>query len=123
MQSFNRRAKIVATLGPASAEDSVLAQLINAGVDVVRINSSHGSPDIWTDWIARIRRTAEAADKHVGILLDLQGPKIRVGSLPQPIMLEKDTEVVFVPEQTATGAEIPTTYEALAQDVEPGNNI
>jgi len=123
MQSFNRRAKIVATLGPASTDESVLTQLIQAGVDVVRINSSHGSPDIWTAWIERVRRIAEAAGKHVGILLDLQGPRIRVGSLPEPLVLVKDTDVVFAPERSASGAEIPTTYEALAKDVEPGNSI
>ena len=123
MQSFNRRAKIVATVGPASAEEKKLTQLIGAGVNVVRINSSHGSPEIWTEWIERVRRVAETHEKHVGILLDLQGPKIRVGSLPEPLVLEKGTEVVFAPEEDATGSEIPTTYEALAEDVEPGDNI
>ena len=123
MQSYNRRAKIVATLGPASADEGVLTQLIHSGVDVVRINSSHGSPEIWIEWIERIRKVAETAEKHVGILLDLQGPKIRVGSLPKPIVLEKGAEVVFAPEQEASGAEIPTTYEALAQDVDPGDYI
>ena len=123
MVSTHRRTKIVATLGPASTDDTVLARLIHAGVDVVRINSSHGSPDLWTDWIERVRQIAAAADEHVGILLDLQGPRIRVGSLPAPLALEKDAEVVFAPESEASGTEIPTTYDALSEDVRPGNSI
>ena len=123
MRSTQRRTKIVATLGPASADESVLTRLIASGVDVVRINSSHGSPEIWTDWIARVRKVADLAERHVGVLLDLQGPRIRVGDLPEPLMLEENAKVVFAPEQSATSGEIPTTYEALANDVEPGEPI
>ncbi len=123
MRSTHRRTKIVATLGPASSDENVLRQLIAAGIDVVRINSSHGSPDIWTATIELVREVAREAGRHIGVLLDLQGPRIRVGSLPAPLLLESDSEVVFAPESTADGAEIPTTYEDLAKDVEPGNNI
>jgi pyruvate kinase len=123
MRSTQRGTKIVATLGPASADESILTELISAGVDVVRINSSHGSPDIWTEWIEGVRKVSDAADRHVGVLLDLQGPRIRVGSLSVPRKLETGAEVVFAPEQNASGTEIPTTYEALSKDVEPGRLI
>jgi len=123
MRSTKRLTKIVATVGPASADESTLAELIAAGVDVVRINSSHGSPEIWTEWIASVRRVSDAADRHVGVLLDLQGPRIRVGVLPEPIDLHEDAEVVFAPEDSANRSEIPTTYEDLWKYVAPGKTI
>ncbi len=118
-----RRTKIIATVGPASGDEPVLGRLVDEGVDVFRINSSHGSPARWTPWIDSIRRVAEQAGKHVGILLDLQGPRIRVGQLPEPRMLEYGSEIVFAPESAATGVDIPTTYDALARDVRPGSTI
>lgn len=123
MRSTQRLTKIVATIGPASANESTLTELVDAGVDVVRINSSHGSPDIWTEWIGTVRRVSDVAERHVGVLLDLQGPRIRVGSLRTPIDLRRDAEVVFAPEEDASGSEIPTTYKALSLDVEPGKFI
>ncbi len=123
MRSTQRRTKIVATLGPASADERTLTEIIAAGVDVIRINSSHGSPDVWTEWIELVRQVSSAANRHVGVLLDLQGPRIRVGSLSEPLKLEEGAEVVFAPQQRAAGEEIPTTYEALSKDVEPGKLI
>ncbi len=123
MRPTNRLAKIVATIGPASADENTLTELISAGVDVVRINSSHGSSDIWTDWIERVRRVSDAAKRHVGVLLDLQGPRIRVGALTEPVDLHEDAEVVFAPEESASKSEIPTTYAALSNDVETGKFI
>jgi pyruvate kinase len=117
------RTKIVATLGPASADPPVLRQLLEAGVNVVRINSSHGDPEVWSEWIDRVRTTAAELDRNIGVLVDLQGPRIRVGALPQPITLVAGTEVVFAPEEDARSGEIPTTYAALASDVDAGSVI
>ncbi len=118
-----RRTKIVATLGPASASESVVTEMIQAGVDVVRINSSHGEPAEWGAWMDLVRAIRERLGKHVGILVDLQGPRIRVGSLREPVTLVPGVDVVFAPQGAASANEIPTTYEALAQDVEPGARI
>jgi pyruvate kinase len=118
-----RSTKIVATLGPASAEPPVLRELLQAGVDVVRINSSHGDPGEWSEWIQRVRRLAAELERPVGVLVDLQGPRIRVGSLKEPIALEPGAEVVFAPEHEARAGEIPTTYAALARDVMQGSTI
>jgi len=118
-----RRTKIVATLGPSSADEAVIADLVASGVDVVRINSAHGDPAAWTEWIGRVRRVAQRCGKHVGVLLDLQGPRIRVGRLSMPMELEPGTEVVFAPAGLASGVEIPTTHEGLARDVAPGSRI
>src|SRR6266576_6523 len=77
-----RRTKIVATLGPATGDESTIAALIQAGTNVVRINASHGTPELRAEWIEAARRVAGRSDSPVAILLDLQGPRIRVGHLP-----------------------------------------
>ena len=74
-----RRTKIVATLGPASADLETVQRLIEAGVDVARINFSHGDPDSWSQLTAAVRTAQRATGKPVAILGDLQGPKIRIG--------------------------------------------
>ena len=114
-----RRTKIVATLGPASCDEPVLTQLLEAGVDVVRINSSHGDPATWSTWMGRVREVADRLERHVGVLVDLQGPRIRVGKLAEPMELEQNAAVVFAPQGDAQPGEIPTTYEALASDLHP----
>jgi pyruvate kinase len=113
-----RRTKIVATLGPASAPLPVLRQMVATGVNVVRINSSHGDPAEWSRWIDNVRQVAAELGRTVGVLVDLQGPRIRVGVLPEPVMLDVGAAVVLAPEETATGDEIPTTYAQLADDVQ-----
>jgi len=118
-----RRTKIVATLGPATSTAEAVAALIGAGVDVARINASHGTPQQRAELIRLVRAAAVAASRPVAVLLDLQGPRIRVGALPKPVTLTPGASVVFAPEQQATGAEIPTTYEALASDVRVGARI
>lgn len=122
-RDYLRRVKIVATVGPASAEEAVLDKLIGTGVNVVRVNSAHGTPESRAKIMQLVRRVADRHNKHIGLLVDLQGPRIRVGGLAEPRALVEGAEVVFAPEETATEAEIPTTYEALAGDVEPGATI
>ena len=78
----NRKAKIVATIGPSSQEEPVLRRLIEAGVDVARLNFSHGTHAEHQEKIERIRRLSAELNKPVCILQDLQGPKLRVGKLP-----------------------------------------
>ena len=75
----SRRVKIIATLGPASADSATVADLFRAGADVFRINMSHASHDDMRDRVAMIRRLEEEFDRPIGILVDLQGPKLRVG--------------------------------------------
>ncbi len=118
-----RRTKIVATIGPAWANASGLKALFAAGVNVVRVNSSHGTPETRVDWMKLVRSVRDEVGRHVALLVDLQGPRIRVGTLSQPRTLEPGSEVVFAPQEIATVAEIPTTYAALADDVEPGSRI
>src|SRR5437016_5521675 len=118
-----RRTKIVATLGPATGTPEGIAGLIGAGANVIRVNSSHGTPELRARWIAAVREAAAAADVAVAVLVDLQGPRIRVGNLAAPRVLRPGETVVFAPEEVARGDELPTTYADLATDVRPGARI
>src|SRR5881275_1220548 len=118
-----RRTKIVATLGPATGTPEGIAELIGAGANVIRVNSSHGTPEQRATWIAAVREAAAAADVAVAVLVDLQGPRIRVGKLAAPRVLRAGETVVFAPEDVARDDELPTTYADLATDVRPGARI
>jgi len=119
----NRRTKIVATLGPATGADERIAALIDAGINVVRVNASHGTAEVRGRWIVAVRRLAEARGVPVAVLVDLQGPRIRVGALKAPRELVAGQEIVFVPEGEARKDELPTTYAELAQDARVGARI
>ncbi len=118
-----RRTKIVATLGPGTGTPDRVTALLEAGVNVVRINASHGSPDVRAQWMALVRESAARLELPVALLVDLQGPRIRVGDLAEPRTLVPGETLVFAPEEVASGDELPTTYEALARDVRPGSRI
>jgi pyruvate kinase len=122
-QSPVRRTKIVATLGPSWDQPAQMAALLDAGVNVVRINASHGTPEIRARWIASLREVLAGRRDSAAILLDLQGPRIRIGDLPAPLRLEPGQRVVFAPEAEAGPDEIPTTYDDLASDVQIGSRI
>ena len=118
-----RRTKIVATLGPAWSAPERLHALLDAGVNVVRINASHGTPEIREGWIATLRGVLAERSDPVAILLDLQGPRIRVGGLAQPLTLTAGERYVFAPEDSAKPGEIPTTYDDLHKDVKVGSTL
>ena len=117
------RTKIVCTLGPASSHPDVLRTLISAGLNVARINFSHGSHEQHADVIATVRRLAAELGEPVAILGDLQGPRIRIGDLAGPVSLEEGSDIVLAPEGTDGPGEIPITYEELARDVHVGDRI
>src|SRR5881396_3524052 len=118
-----RRTKIVATLGPATGNESAIGALLQAGANVLRVNASHGTAEMRAGWIAAARRVAQSADMPVAVLLDLQGPRIRVGDLSAPRELTAGQQVVFAPEDLARGDELPTTYDRLATDARVGSRI
>ena len=90
---------------------------------MIRVNASHGSPELRRGWIAAARRAADEAGVAVAVLLDLQGPRIRVGALPEPRLLRSGEVVVFAPEESAARDEVPTTYADLARDARVGATI
>ncbi len=120
-----RRAKIVSTLGPASSSGRVIEQLIGAGVDVFRLNFSHGTRDEHAENVGRIRHIADNMQRSVAILQDLQGPKMRVGKLAEdPIDLEEGNRLTVTTREVPGDAEcVSTTYERLPQDVRPADRI
>jgi pyruvate kinase len=121
-----RRTKIVATLGPASESEDRLRQLIEAGLDVVRLNFSHGTHEEHAERIARVRAVAAAVGKPVAILQDLQGPKIRTGELASdiPVLLQDGAPFVITTEPTLGDARrVSTTYQGLPGDAAPGDRI
>ncbi|HYU28077.1 MAG TPA: pyruvate kinase [Gemmatimonadales bacterium] len=118
-----RRTKIVATLGPATGTESTIRALLQAGANVVRINASHGTAETRAGWIAAARKVADKAGMPIAVLLDLQGPRIRVGDLAAPRELRPGQELVFAPEDEARGDELPTTYDRLANDARMGSRI
>jgi pyruvate kinase len=121
-----RATKIVATLGPASSSPEVLARMIRAGVDVVRLNFSHGKAQDHIDRAALVREVARQAGKEVAIMADLQGPKIRVGKFEGgKIMLEPGRKFVLDGASSALGTHesVGLDYKELPRDVKPGDTL
>jgi pyruvate kinase len=121
-----RRAKIVATLGPASSTEAVFRQLVRAGLDVARLNFSHGSHEQKAELIAMVRKVAREEGKPVCILADLQGPKIRTGVLKdhRPVMLETGKRLTITPEQIEGTAErVSTVFTTLADNLKRGDQV
>jgi pyruvate kinase len=117
------RTKIVATVGPATAERDKVHALAELGVDVVRLNFAHGTHESHARVIEWVREAGAVMGKPMAILADLGGPKIRIGALPAPINLGDRNTVVLAPEEIAVDDEIPTTYAPLAQDVREGDRV
>ena len=123
---MSRATKIVATLGPASNTPEVLERMIRAGVDVVRLNFSHGKAQDHIDRAHMVREAARAAGKEVAIMADLQGPKIRVGKFENgKIELINGTQFILDADRTELGNEeaVGLDYQELPRDVKPGDTL
>jgi pyruvate kinase len=122
-----RRTKIVATIGPASRDPRVLSRLIEAGVNVVRLNFSHGEHQDHLAVLQTVREIAESRRAAVAVLQDLSGPKIRTGRLKNggPVELVPGARVVITTDESIEGDAglISTTYDLLPRDVQPGDRI
>lgn len=118
-----RRAKIVATLGPATSSYENIRAIIDAGVDVARMNLSHGSYDVHEEVYANVRKAADDAGKPVAVLVDLQGPKIRLGKFVDgPYDLAAGDIFKITTEDVVGTKELSgTTFKGLPQDVSPGD--
>ncbi|ALM42317.1 MULTISPECIES: pyruvate kinase [Streptomyces] len=121
-----RRAKIVCTLGPATDSYGQIKALVEAGMDIARLNLSHGLHAEHEERYARVRKAADETGRSVGILADLQGPKIRLGRFIEgPVLLERGDDFTITVEPAAEGDRhsCGTTYPGLAADVTPGERI
>ncbi len=116
-----RRAKIVATLGPATSDPRVLERLLAAGADMVRINLSHGSPEEHRRTIRKVRRAAAKLDRHVPLLLDLMGPRFRLGTLPEPRTLRRGERVTLGGD--AGGADLPVDDPGFLRRLKLGERV
>ncbi len=111
------RTKVVCTLGPASSSPDTVRELVRRGMNLARINMSHGAHEDHRTAIAAVREASDEVGRPVAVLVDLAGPKIRVGDLTGPIELARGEVVTLAPEETVEGDEIPTTYAPLAEEI------
>ena len=121
-----RKAKIVCTIGPASSSETVMRDLMRVGMDVARLNFSHGTHEEHARVIERLRRVAEKEKRTICILQDLQGPKIRTGRLRYrtPVAIKAGQKLVITPRDVpGTSSVISTTFAGLAREVQPGSRI
>ena len=126
MQNPVRRTKIVATIGPASSSPEMIRQLIESGMDVARLNFSHGRYEDHANVIKSLRKISEELNKPVTILQDLQGPKIRVGQLPGGKIDIRPGEIItLLPESeyNSKGSTIPIDYPYVAEEAKPGMQV
>src|SRR5687767_4492468 len=119
------RAKIVCTLGPVSASAERIGELIDAGMNVARLNFSHGTHEDHAKVLANVRSESEKRSKAVAVLLDLQGPKIRVGKFAAGQIELKAGAEFTITNQPVVGDEkrCSTTYAMLPRDVKPGDHV
>jgi pyruvate kinase len=121
-----RKAKIICTMGPASREEPTLGRLVEAGMDVARLNFSHGTHDDHLRALTAVRKAAERAGRPVGVLLDLQGPKIRVGKIEGgKVKLEpgSETAISVEPGILGTAQRFGCSYDGLPEDVSIGDPV
>ncbi len=120
-----RKTKIVCTIGPATNSERMIMRLIKAGMNVARLNFSHGTHSEHRKMILAIRKAAACLNKKIPILQDLQGPKLRVGKIKNGSVELKNGNIVAITSDNVIGDEhvIPSDYPYLSQDVQPGDTI
>jgi pyruvate kinase len=118
-----RRTKIVATLGPASGSYEQVVALARAGMDVARLNFSHGSHEEHAERARHVRAAQQELGRPLALIADLQGPKLRVGKLPQPVSLTRDQDTVVTFEPSARDGEIPILPAVLGEVLQPGHDL
>ncbi len=120
---MSKRTRIICTMGPSVDDDDLLRSLIISGMDVARLNFSHGTHEEQAGRIERIKRIRSECGTPTAIMLDTKGPEIRIGMLPEPRSLARWEKVTLSPVESASGDAIPQTYANLAAQVHPGDRI
>jgi pyruvate kinase len=123
MSAVIRRTKIVATIGPASATREKVHALAAAGMDAARLNLSHGTHEDHAATAAVVRNVQEELGRPLALIADLQGPKLRIGDLPEPRVLVPGEEVFVVGERAAKDGELPIAPEQVGEMLRPGHDV
>jgi len=125
MTAFSHKTKIVATMGPATASAEVLEAMFTAGLDICRINFSHGNYDAVKETVDNIRAINKKLNRHVGILGDLQGPKLRIGEVENNAVQLKEGEEIAITTQECVGTNerVYITYPQFPKDVKAGELV
>ena len=118
-----RRTKIVATLGPATSSEEQIAALVDAGMDAARLNFSHGKHDEHRELARRVRAAGSRNGTRLAVIADLQGPKLRVGELEEPIRLAPDDQITVVAEEAARNGDLPISPAAIGEVLAPGHEV
>jgi pyruvate kinase len=118
-----RRTKIVATIGPATSTPEAVKELIEAGVDAVRMNFSHGTRAEHAEWAGVVRQAQKELGKPLALIADLQGPKLRIGDLDVPMTLAKDEQIAVVGKERADEGELPVMPAVIGEVLRPGHDI
>jgi pyruvate kinase len=123
MANDRRRTKIVATIGPVSSTHDAVRALVDAGVDAIRLNLSHGGHEDHALRAQVVREVQAETGKPLALIADLQGPKLRIGDLSTPRILLKDEEVVVTGEANASNGELPVAPAVIGEVLRPGHDI
>ena len=120
---MQRRTKIVATLGPSSDSPERLRALVAAGMDAARLNFSHGTHEEHAERVRRVRAAEAEAGRPIAVIADLQGPKLRIGDLEEPVVLRKGDDVTVCPEEKCTDGELPVAPAVIGDVLKPGHDV
>ena len=118
-----RRTKIVATIGPASSTLETVRALVTAGMDAARLNMSHGGHEDHAARAKLVRQVQEEEGRPLALIADLQGPKLRIGELQQPIELETGSHITVVGEASASDGELPILPAVIGDVLQTGHDI
>src|SRR5712691_6885208 len=118
-----RRTKIVATIGPASSSLEIVRALVRAGMDAARLNMSHGDHETHAERARLVRQIQEEEGRPLALIADLQGPKLRIGDLEQPVNLVTGSEITVVGENGSSDGELPVLPEVIGDVLQPGHDV
>lgn len=120
----DHKTKIICTIGPASDSEEMLEKLMRAGMNIARLNFSHGNPDYHDALVARIRKVAASLDRHIAIMGDLSGPKMRIGELDEPFTLQTGEYLTLTTDQIMGNRErLSVSFKGLPAAVNPGDRL
>jgi pyruvate kinase len=123
MATTQRRTKIVATIGPACSSPEMLGRVVQAGVDAARLNLSHGTQDQHREWARMVRETEEHLGRPIALIADLQGPKLRIGDLAEPVSLRRGEDVIVAPANGSSNGVLPVSPSVISEVLQPGHDV